>query len=126
MIELAGPAANGAIAHVGLSPDAPIPAVRAFAEKFQKEFKYKPDHNGIKGYTAMYVVKAMTEKIGKFDSKALAAALHGAKILVKDHPGVLMDVAFDKNGDIDRESFMSKVENGKQVVTETLPPLHPF
>ncbi len=126
VIELAGPAADGAIAHVGLSPDAPIPAVRAFAEKFQKEFKYKPDHNGIKGYTAMYVVKAMTEKIGKFDSKALAAALHGAKILVKDHPGVLMDVAFDKNGDIDRESFMSKVENGKQVVFETLPPLHPF
>src|SRR5487761_2566225 len=44
VIELAGGAADGAIAHVGLSPDAPIPAVRAFAEKFQKEFKYKPDH----------------------------------------------------------------------------------
>lgn len=126
VIELAGGAADGAIAHVGLSPDAPIPAVRAFAERFQKEFKYKPDHNGIKGYTAMYIVKAMTEKIGKFDTKALAAALHGAKILVKDHPGVLMDVSFDKNGDIDRESFMTKVENGKQVVFETLPPLHPF
>jgi len=42
---------------------------------------------------------------------------------VKDAPGVLMDVAFDKNGDIDRESFLTKVVNGKQVVVETLPPL---
>jgi branched-chain amino acid transport system substrate-binding protein len=34
-----------------------------------------------------------------------------------------MDVSFDKNGDIDRESFMTKVENGKQVVIATLPAL---
>ena len=26
------------------------------------------------------------------------------------------------NGDLDRESFLVKVENGKQVVTATLPP----
>ena len=53
VIELAGDAANGAVAHVGLTADAPIPGVKAFAEKFQKEYGYKPDHNGIKGYTAM-------------------------------------------------------------------------
>jgi len=36
---------------------------------------------------------------------------------------VLMDVSFDANGDLDRESFLTKVENGKQVVVKTLPPL---
>src|SRR5438128_9950730 len=72
VIELAGDAANGALAHVGLTVDAPQPAIKAFDEKFQKEYKYKSDHNGMKGYTAMYVVKAMTEKIGKFDSKLFA------------------------------------------------------
>src|SRR5690348_5344282 len=56
VIELAGDAANGAVAHVGLTADAPIPAVKEFAAKFQKEYGYKPDHNGIKGYTAMYIV----------------------------------------------------------------------
>jgi branched-chain amino acid transport system substrate-binding protein len=31
-------------------------------------------------------------------------------------------VSFDKNGDLDRESFMTKVVNGKQEVVSTLPP----
>ena len=36
VIELAGDAANGALAHVGLTVDAPQPAIRAFDDKFQK------------------------------------------------------------------------------------------
>jgi branched-chain amino acid transport system substrate-binding protein len=122
VIELAGDAANGAVAHVGLTADAPDPGIKAFAAKFQKEYNYKPDHNGLKGYTAMYVVKAVTEKVGKFDQKAFADAMHGARLTVKEYPGVLMDVSFDKNGDLDRESFMTKVVNGKQEVVSTLPP----
>jgi len=122
VIELAGESANGALAHVGLTVDAPQPAIKAFDDKFQKEYKYKSDHNGMKGYSAMYVVKAITEKNKSFDPKAFAKAMHGATILVKDYPGVLLDVTFDNNGDLDRESFLVKVENGKQVVTATLPP----
>ncbi len=123
VIELAGPAANGALAHVGLTPDAPQPTVKAFDEKFQKEYKYKSDHNGIKGYTAAYVLKAVTEKIGKFDSKEFAKAMKGLKLSAKDHPGLLLDVAFDDKGDLDRESYLTKVVDGKQVVLETLPPV---
>ncbi len=122
VIELAGEAANGAVAHVGLSSDAPQPEIKAFDRAFQKEYKYKGDHNSLKGYSAMYIVKVMTERIGKFDSKALAAALHGAKITVKDNPGVLLDVSFDQNGDLDRASFLTKVVDGKQVIVATLPP----
>src|SRR4030095_15103269 len=122
VIELAGDAAHGASAHVGLTADAPQAPIKAFDEKFQKEYKYKSDHNGMKGYSAAYVIKAITEKNKKFDSKEFAKALHGAKISVKDYPGVLLDVSFDNNGDLDRESFLVKVVNGKQVVTDTLPP----
>src|SRR5436309_228484 len=126
VIELAGDAANGAVAHVGLTVDAPQPAIKAFDEKFQKDYKYKSDHNGMKGYSAMYVVKAITEKNKKFDPKEFAKALHGAKTSAKDVPGVLLDVHFDDNGDLDRESFLVKVVNGKQVVTATLPPVSPI
>jgi branched-chain amino acid transport system substrate-binding protein len=121
VIELAGDAANGAIAHVGLTADAPQPTIKAFDEKFQKEFKYKADHNGLKGYSAMYIVKVMTERIGKADSKALAAAMHGAKITIADNPGVLLDVAYDQNGDLDRVGFMTKVVDGKQQVIAVVP-----
>ena len=123
VIELAGEAANGAIAHVGLPPDAPLPTVKAFDAAFQREYRSKSDHNGLKGYTGIYFVKVITERIGKVDGKAFAAAMKGAKITVKDNPGVLMDVTFDQNGDLDRESFMTKVVDGKQVVVETLPAL---
>jgi len=122
VIELAGDAANGAVAHVGLTADAPNPLIKEFAAKFQKEFKYKPDHNGLKGYTAMYIAKAVTEKVGKVDPKAFAHAMHGVKLSAKEYPGILMDVSFDDKGDLDRDSFMTKVVNGKQEVIATLPP----
>jgi branched-chain amino acid transport system substrate-binding protein len=47
--------------------------------------------------------------------------MHGAKFTVKDNPGVLLDVTFDQNGDLDRESFLTKVVNGKQEVVATMP-----
>jgi branched-chain amino acid transport system substrate-binding protein len=123
VIELAGPAAEGILGHVGLTPDAPQAAVKAFDEKYLKEYKQRSDHNGMKGYSAVYIIKAMTERIGKVDSKALAAALHGAKISAKDNPGILLDVSFDQKGDIDRESFIVKVVGGKQQVIATVPPI---
>jgi branched-chain amino acid transport system substrate-binding protein len=60
-------------------------------------------------------VKAVTEKMGEFDSKLFAQTLHGLSLSVKDHPGILLDVHFDANGDLDRESYMTKVVGGKQV-----------
>ena len=123
VIELAGEAANGAVAHVGLTVDAPIPAMRAFRARFEKEYKYVTDHNGIKGYTGVFILKAAIEKVGKFDRKAVAAALHGLKISAAQQPGVIMDVSVDANGDLDRESFLVEAKNGKQEVKETLPAL---
>jgi branched-chain amino acid transport system substrate-binding protein len=124
VIELAGDAANGARAHVGLTTDAPVEAVRAFRDRFVKKYNYVPDHNGLKGYLAIQMVKAATEKMGKLDSKGIADALHGLTIKAADDPGILMDVTFDENGDIDREGFLVEVVGGKQVVKQVLPKLH--
>ena len=123
VIELAGDAANGAVAHVGLTTDAPIPNMRAFRTKFEKEYKYIPDHNGIKGYTSVYVMKAGIEKAGKVDRAAFTKAMHGLQVSAAKEPGVILDVSFDDKGDLDRESFMTEVKDGKQVVKETLPAL---
>jgi branched-chain amino acid transport system substrate-binding protein len=123
VIELAGDAANGAIGHVGLTTDAPIPAIKAFRDRFNAKYHYVPDHNGIKGYLAVYMIKAATEKMGKLDSKDLAATLHGLTITTAKEPNILMDVTIDENGDLDRQSFLGKVVDGKQVITEVLPKL---
>jgi branched-chain amino acid transport system substrate-binding protein len=36
-----------------------------------------------------------------------------------------MDVTYDDKGDIDRESYLVEVKDGKQVILETLPKLKP-
>ena len=119
VVELAGEAANGAVAHVGLTVEAP--QLQAFGKQYQAMFNTGSDHNGVKGYTGVYVLKAAIEKAGKLDRKAAAAAIRNSCFSAKQYPGVLMDVCFDDKGDIDRESFITEIRAGKTVVAETLP-----
>ena len=123
VIDLAKDAANGVKGHVGLTADAPLPAVQAFGKKFEDKFKYKSDHNGMKGYFAPYMLKAAVEKAGKWDPKAIAAALSGLTITPDKSPGILIEATWDATGEIDRISFLAEVKDGKQVITETLPKL---
>lgn len=123
VIDMAGEAANGARGHVALSADAPLPTVQAFKEKFVKRFGYVPDHNGLKGYTAVYAVKYATQKIGKFDRKLLAKTMHGLTIKPAEEPGILMEATWDDKGDIDRISFLAEVVGGKQKIVQILPKL---
>jgi branched-chain amino acid transport system substrate-binding protein len=123
VIELAGEAANGAVAHVGLTVDAPGPLMKDFRARFERDYKYVSDHNGIKGYTGVFVLKAAIEKTAKLDRKAVAQTLKNFSVSARQYPGVLMDVSFDDKGDVDRESYLVEVKNGKQEVVSTLAPL---
>jgi branched-chain amino acid transport system substrate-binding protein len=123
VIELAGDAANGAVAHVGLTIDAPSPEMLKFKARFYQDYKYFPDHNGPKGYIGVYTMKAAIEKAGKVDRKAVAAAMKGLVLDVKKQPGVLLSGSFDDKGDVDRESYLVQVKNGRQEVIAVLPPL---
>jgi branched-chain amino acid transport system substrate-binding protein len=123
VIELAGDSANGVKGHVGLSVDAPIPAVQEFGKKYEAKYGSKSDHNGVKGYIAPYMIKAAAEKAGKLDAKAIAAALHGMTITPDKEPGILIEATWDDTGEIDRISFLGEVKDGRQVITEVLPKL---
>jgi branched-chain amino acid transport system substrate-binding protein len=123
VLDLAGDAANGVVGHSEMTADAPIAAIAAVRDKFIKEYKFAPDHNGIKGYQGVFMLKAAIQKVGKFDRVAVAKALHGMTITTASEPGVLMDMTIDDKGDIDRESFIIEVQGGKPIVKEILPPL---
>jgi branched-chain amino acid transport system substrate-binding protein len=123
VIDLAKDAANGVKGHVGLTVDAPIPAIQEFGKKFETKFGYKSDHNGVKGYIAPYMIKAAAEKAGKLDAKAIAEALHGLTITPDKVPGILIEATWDDTGEIDRISFLAEVKEGKQIITQTLPKL---
>jgi branched-chain amino acid transport system substrate-binding protein len=125
VVDLAKDAANGVRGHVGLTIDAPSPLVKEFARKFEAKYKYKCDHNGMKGYIGGYLFKTAAEKAGKFDPVAIAAAMHGISITVDKVPGILIDASWDAVGEIDRISYLAEIKNAKQVITATLPKLHP-
>ncbi|WP_018633669.1 ABC transporter substrate-binding protein [Neomegalonema perideroedes] len=122
VIELAGEAAEGAMGHVGLTPDADIPAMKDMVERFKQRFNYTPDHNAIKGYTLAHIIKCVSEEVGSPDSAAIAEKMHGLTLTVEACPGVLMDVSWDETGEMSRESFFVEVKDGKQVVRAILPP----
>jgi branched-chain amino acid transport system substrate-binding protein len=122
VIELAGEAANGAVAHVGLTVEAP--PLKAFGARYKAEYKAESDHNGVKGYTGVYILKAAIEKAGKLDRKAVAQALKNSCFSTKQTPNILLDVCFDDKGDLDRESFLVEVKAGKGEVVATLPPVN--
>jgi branched-chain amino acid transport system substrate-binding protein len=123
VIDLAKEAANGVRGHVGLTVDAPIPAVQDFGKRFEARYNTKPDHNGIKGYIALYMVKAAAEKAGKLEPKAIADALRGLTITPAQEPGILIEGTWDQTGEIDRISFLAEVKDGKQVISKILPKL---
>ncbi len=123
VIDLAKDAANGVRGHVGLTADADIALVKDFAKRFEERYKIKPDHNGIKGYIALYMIKAAAEKAGKLEPKAIADALRGLTITPDKEPGILIEATWDDTGEIDRISFLAEVKDGKQVISKTLPKL---
>ncbi len=123
-IDLATPgSADGAQSHSGLVADAP-----EFSDWLAAHEAFHPgitgvDHNNIKGYLGIHVLKEITERMGKFDRVGFTEELHCATITTADEPGVLLDVAYDANGDVDRESFIVEVVDGVGTVTNTVPPL---
>jgi branched-chain amino acid transport system substrate-binding protein len=106
VVDLAKDAAEGVRGHVGLTVDAPIPAVQDFGKRYEERFKSKSDHNGIKGYIALYMIKAAAEKAGKLDPKMIGDNLRGLTISPATEPGILIEGTWDETGEIDRVSFV--------------------
>lgn len=123
VIDLAGPAAEGVIAHVGLTADAPIPAIQRFRERYRLAFQVEPDHNSMKGYAGVHVMKLAIERAGRIDRAALVQAMKGLRVNAARHPGALMYTEYDRKGDLDRMSFLMEVRQGRQAVVDYLPPL---
>lgn len=122
VIELAGGAAEGAIAHVGVTATAnEVPGIAAFATKFEETFKRKPTHDAIKGYVGAWSTKYVTELVGEFDGEAFSEKMKGLCLKVADHPKILLDTCWDDTGEMSRPSFMVQVKDGAPVVIGQVP-----
>ncbi len=122
VIELAGGAAENAIAHVGVTATATqIEGIAEFATKFEETFKRKPTHDAIKGYVGAWATKYVTEIVGEFDGAAFADKMKNLCLDVADHPRMLLDTCWDDTGEMSRPSFMVQVKDGAPAVIGTVP-----
>ncbi len=122
VIDLAGDAANGARAHVGLTATATdVPGIAEFAKAFEQQFGRKPTHDAIKGYVGAWTTKYVTEMVGKLDGEAFAGKMHGLCLKAAEYPRMLLDTCWDDRGEMSRPSFMVEVKNRVPVVVGTVP-----
>jgi branched-chain amino acid transport system substrate-binding protein len=121
VVELAGDASNGIMGHVGLTVDAPNPAIQEFGKRFSEKYAYKPDHNAMKGYVAIYAAATAIKRAGELNRQKVADTLHSMTVKVSEVPNILLDVSWDATGEVSRESFLVEIRDGKSVVKDTLP-----
>ena len=121
-IKLAEGAADGVVTFSGISTGSPMPAVQDFVKRFEAKYHVHPDHNSIKGYMAVWMLKAAADKIGGVDPKAIGAALHGMTITPETEPGILLPMKVLDNGDIDNGGYLIEVKDGKPQVMKFVPP----
>ena len=125
VIELAGDAANGARGHVGLTrPTRRSRRSRSSRTSSRSASSTLPDHNGIKGYTGVYMIKYVTEEDRQVRPQGARRALHGLTITPKDEPGILIETRPGTRTATSTASASSpRWSNGKQKITATLPKL---
>lgn len=122
VIELAGAAADGAIAHVGITATATdIPGIAEFAAKFEQAYKRKPTHDALKGYIGVWTTKYVTDLVGKLDGEAFSEKMHGLCLKAEEYPKILLDTCWDDRGEMSRPSFMVQVKDGVPTVIGTVP-----
>ena len=115
-----GAAVNGARCHVGLVATAPVPLMVEMSRRFQEKFNRVPDHNALKGYIGVHMLKAAVQRVGSWDQAKVRACLHGNLFTTQEEAGLLMDVYVNEKGSLDRPSFIVEVKDEKPAVAKTV------
>ena len=121
VIARAGPLAEGLRALVAMTPEGPTPALAGFRQRYQDRCKEPPDEPALAGYVALAVLKAAAERTDNLDRAGLATALRGKSLTAAEAPMLLLDSAWDADGDIERPCWLAEVRDGKPVAVQTLP-----
>jgi branched-chain amino acid transport system substrate-binding protein len=94
-----------------------------FAANFKEKWGIMPDHNAMKGYMAVYIIKTVVELIGEFDQEKFVEFLRGGRLTEDMEPHFLVpEFVYGTNGDMFQTSFIVQIQNGEQVIIDVLPP----
>ncbi len=124
VISSAAAAANGVISHMDYAMDQANLALRTVMQDFVSAYDHMPSESAIRGYSTTYVVKYVTEQIKRLDRDMFAEAMHGLCISPFDMPQIINETCWDDLGNMARASFIVEVQDERQVLVRSVPPLH--
>lgn len=119
--ETAGAAAEGVFGHLGMFPELQTPRIADFRERYRKRYGSAPDHNAMKGYNAVAVIKIASERIGSFDAAKFNVLMQNAAFDAEQHRQLLFSVAYFPYGEAAKDSYLVQVAGGRLTMIGTIP-----
>ena len=94
--------------------------IQDFATTFQLLYGETPSHDAMKGYVAVYTLKAAIEQVGAFDADAVRTWLHENTITTEMEPNVFLNTSYREDGTVDRDLFLVKIVDGEQEIVQLI------
>ncbi len=113
-VQIAGEAAEGAIAFTNWRPTSDTPGNQAFVQNYRAKYDIEPDPWAAQSYATLYI---LAEAIANAQSTE-ATAVRDALANIMDFPTVLGQFSFNEVGDAVYDPIVLTVENGKLVAFE--------
>lgn len=120
VVEGSAGGAEGVFAHMIASGDAPTPAVQSFTARYMARYNARPDHNAIKGFFAVQLIKAGLELAGKVDAAQFIKTVKDTRFDVRKYPELLSSTGYDFFGELNRESYFVVIRDGRPRVLATV------
>lgn len=115
-LQLAGSAADGAIAATTFVPSNPAAQIQNFVKKYQAKYDAAPDDHAALYYDMMNLLAAGVKKAGSTDPAKIRAALASLTYNGVDGP-----ISFDSTGaDVAPSGVIAQVQNGQAKVVQFL------
>ena len=114
LISIAGEAANGIIYTDSFDFKSVSPKIKIFTEKYKIKYNEDPTSFVAEGYDALDLIIKAVNECKKIDSRWKKNKLSE----VKEYPGILGSLTFDKKGDVYYPYFIKTVKNGQFVKYE--------
>lgn len=115
-IQLAGDAAEGAMAGTHWAPTTPRENGAAFAQKFEERYKEACGKSAAQIYDHLSIICEAINRAGSTEQQAIADAMR----TITDFSGVMTDYDCSKNGDCGRGGLLAVVENGDISILDTI------
>ncbi len=112
VIDGADGGAEGVLSHMGIFTEMPNAHMLAFAKRYTQKCGAPPDHNSVKGFFAVQLIRAGLELVGTVDAAKFLEVCKNTHFDGGRFPELINSVSYDAFGDLNRESYFVVIRGG--------------